>query len=185
MQVRFIVALAVSACVMALSPVFAEETEETSTEKNFDNALGFYATTIGFSEAAGGLQYQHWFDRVGFQITAGGYYNPQNGGRTINYSVLLDGLFSVYRDDITPWLSGNLYIWATAGHHGYNLATYDGYGNITNRAFVPNFVAGAGIGIETILFRHFSIPIQFGYTAEFPDYPTAGFSVGTGLRYRF
>jgi hypothetical protein len=184
MKVRFIAALAVSVCIMALSPAFAEEAETISTKQVFDNALGVYATTIGFSEATGGLQYQHWFDNVGFQITAGGSYNPQSYWRSLNYTVLLDGLFSVYHDNITRWLSGNLYVWATVGHHGY-ISAYDVYGTTTGQTFVPNFVAGAGIGIETVLFRHFSIPIQFGYTAEFPVAPTAGFSVGTGIRYRF
>lgn len=185
MKKLFIAGIAILACVMALSPVFAEETVQAPSPANFDNALGIYTTSVGFGESAGGLQYQRWFDRAGLQITAGGYYNPQNGGRKINYSVLLDGLFSVYRDDITQWLSGNLYVWATVGHHGYTSVSYDSNGNVTDSSFVPNFVAGAGIGIETVLFRHFSIPIQFGYTAEFPVAPAAGFSVGTGLRYRF
>jgi hypothetical protein len=54
------------------------------------------------------------------------------------------------------------------------------------------FTAGVGIGVELILFRHFSFPIEFGYgaswTATEPDLSAAfvvNLNVQSGLRYRY
>jgi hypothetical protein len=43
--------------------------------------------------------------------------------------------------------------------------------------------AGLGIGYEIVLFRHFSLPLQFGYQVEWPF--RVDFCFSGGLRYRY
>lgn len=155
-------------------------------KNDFQNALGLYGSTLA-GNAGGGLHYQRWAGRLGFQITAGGVFSPNESmGRTLSYSAVAEGLWSVYGNTFTNWLSGRLYLWASAGHHGY-ISSLDDYRdeNLDDETFVPNGIGGFGIGIETVLFQHFSFPFQFGYTAEFPTNPMIGFSTSGGLRYRF
>jgi len=44
---------------------------------------------------------------------------------------------------------------------------------------------GIGFGFDFMLFDHISIPLQFGFEGEFPNEISAGFCIGTGIRYRF
>jgi hypothetical protein len=48
-----------------------------------------------------------------------------------------------------------------------------------------NGIAGFGLGFETIYYKHFSIPLHFGYYAEFPNEFKMDFIFGGGLRFRF
>jgi hypothetical protein len=156
----------------------------------FHDALGMFGSTAA-GKPIGGLHYQHWFDNFGFQMMAGGIYNPAaESGNTLDYSATVDGLWTVYGNGFSDFLSGRLYLWVSGGTHGYTPGKYS-YDELSGEkikndsGFVSNALAGAGIGIETILFQHFSFPFQFGYTAEFPEKAALGFSVAGGLRYRY
>ena len=172
---------AIIICSITVSMGYAEENIAT-INNTFANALGFYAASIGASSGLYGLHYQHWAGDFGFQITGGGTYTPNyyfSGGSLLDYSVALEGLWTVYGGEYVRDIAGRLYLWAMGGHHGYLDDTDD------TQNFVVNFTSGLGIGIETILYQHFSIPIEFGYTAEFPTETSFGFSFGAGLRYRY
>ena len=150
------------------------------TYDSFANALGMYGTT-GAGNVMGGLHYQRWFNRFGVQFTAGGMYNPEaTFETTLDYSALLDGLWTVYGNTFSNFLSGRLYLWGEIGHHGFLPAKYNydektGSQTIKTDPFAANGIAGFGIGIETILFEHFSFPVK----------PVLAFSVGGGIRYRY
>lgn len=155
---------------------FTKNSKPEVTYDSFSNALGMFAIAIP-NGGAYGLQYQHWFKKFGFQITGGGFYNPDNNwGSTLDYSVLLEGLYTVYGNSFSEQIAGRLYTWTALGHHGFipdnSIYRYDSaIGSDVyedDNTYYPNFLVGLGIGIEFILFEHFSIPLQFGYMGEFP-----------------
>lgn len=162
------------------------DTPPDAAYDTFHNALGMYVNSFA-GDPAGGLHYQHWADRFGYQITVGAFYSPQEKySRTLDYSIAVDGLWTVYGNTFSKQLAGRLYVWAEAGHRGY--ISSDDYAqdeNLENKTLVLNEILGAGIGIETILYEHFSIPFQFGYTGEFPTNPKVTFSISGGIRYRY
>ena len=120
----------------------------------------------------------------------------------LDYSLVVDGLFPVYSNDFSDKLGGSVYLFGSAGH---NASTFtvpeqgvwdetDNTYKITapeERYFNPKIYAGLGIGIEIVLFQHFSIPLHFGYSANIPvaavpgNELSIGFSFAGGLRYRF
>jgi hypothetical protein len=55
---------------------------------------------------------------------------------------------------------------------------------IRRGSYKPLFFAGAGLGLEHVLFSHLSHTFDFMYVAEFTDM-TVQISVGTGLRFRY
>jgi hypothetical protein len=184
--IRKLVCVTVLAAVLSAGTAFAEVSP--AGYDSFKNALGFFGGTISVTSGAYGLQYQRWFDGgIGVQFTGGGSYNPSVSYPAMDYSANTTLLWSVYGQDFSRWLGGRLYLWAMAGHHGrfdYNYSLPKG-DSPPVAEFVPTAFAGVGIGIETILFEHFSIPLQFGYSGEFPFKPSIGFSFGGGLRYRY
>lgn len=179
--------LAICALCGALGAVpLAAEDAAASDADSWHDALGMYGATLG-DDPSGGLQYQHWFDRAGYQITGGGYYSPNaRTGRKFAYAIMVEGLYTVFRNTYSTWLSGRLFLWALAGHRGY-LSSADFYKDETleDGTLALNALTGAGIGIDTILFGHFSFPLEFGYVGEFPVNPGIQFSVSGGIRYRF
>jgi hypothetical protein len=197
-------ALALFACAafLLVGTASAEEGEDkqelTSPAEDFPQSVGVF----GSSWNGGGLSYQRWFGRLGLGLTAGGTASPAtlyrtDGSSTTSsafnwgYNVQLDLLYRLYASNFWRWLSGDLFAFATFGHHGDSTAHYvnpnttigDGDEYYVNGTFIPTFSAGLGIGYEIVLFRHFSAPIQFGYVVEWPF--TMNFSVAGGLRYRY
>ena len=178
---------------IAFADGFTKNPTPTVTYDAFNNALGMYICAIP-NGASYGLHYQHWFNRLGFQITGGGFYTPDNKvGSTLDYSVTAEGLFTVYGNSFSEQLAGRLYTWVALGHHGFipdnSISrfdeTLDKWIYETDDSYYINALVGLGVGIEFILFEHFSIPIQFGYMGEFPSRPGIGFTGGTGIRYRY
>jgi hypothetical protein len=175
-----------------------------SPTEEFPSAAGAFGSTL----LGGGLSYQRWFGVFGFAVTAGGMAYPASGGSTYpaaaavsgagadflvyDYNVQLDLLLRLYSSNFWNWLSGDLYAFATVAHKGSAGSEFvDEDGDITTlddeyyrqSPYVPAVAIGVGIGYEIVLFRHFSVPLQFGYVAELPLY--VGFSFSGGLRYRF
>ena len=170
--------------------------------EEFPEALGFQ-----FGEISGtGLSYQIWTPALGIQIAGGIIYAPLNGGwpsRTLDYTIGAEFQFPVYGEDFASWLSGRLYLVTGLSHAGYIpvVVATDGYERTDSTWVEPVFAAGeftpvlgvgAGIGIEMILFRHFSIPLELGYGVKWE--PTAGalssqfnvnLHVQAGFRYRY
>jgi hypothetical protein len=192
-------------CVSLAAGAFAQ-TEQAPKDPyaEWPNTLGFFVMNIGnmsFSaygdpKLVYGLQYARWFDRVGFQITGGGIYVPGKSLATLDvldYSIALQGMLTVYGKAFSDDVAGRLYLWGMVGHHGWiypksvettspeGVTTY----NTESTGFVPGIIGGLGLGIDVTLLQHLSIPLEFGYTAQFINNITAGPSVGVGLRYRF
>jgi len=180
--------------VLGVSSVWADLAD-------FPSALGVFG---GMSPSAnsgyGGLHYQRWFSKFGIQAEGGIFYVPAS--KDLNYSIVLDGLFPVYNNDFSEKLGGRVYLFGSAGHNASTFLvpevgvwdeTTSDY-KITapeQRYFNPKIFAALGIGIEVVLFQHFSIPLHFGYAADIPvnNLPGnelyIGFTFGGGLRYRF
>jgi hypothetical protein len=176
-----------------------------SPAANYPSSVGVFGSSL----LGGGLSYQRWSGPWGFSVTAGGnaqpatYYNSTasaqvpTGYYNWSYNLELQGTYKLYSSDFWNWLSGDLFAYAMLGHKGAQSAvmTYNSTTNPTTGAttsqlssvsagdFIPYFDAGAGIGYELTLFQHFSIPLEFGYTVEWPlrfEFTAAG-----GLRYRY
>jgi hypothetical protein len=196
--------------VLACAPVFAETKDSAagliSPASEFPSAAGAF----GSSMLGGGLSYQRWFGTAGIAVTAGGMAYPYSDGgvypvieyttssasvpdfMVYNYNVQVDLLLKLYSSNFWNWLSGDLYAFLTLAHMGSAGAVYvdkdgdpDTYEDDYYKAgpYVPVFAVGVGIGYEIVLFRHFSVPLQFGYMAEYPI--SVGFNFSGGLRYRF
>lgn len=198
--------IAVAAALLLLNPAFAgalgaeEVTQPAYVE--FPQALGFQYGEISGS----GLSYHVWRDALGFQVAGGIVYIPLSDDywydRTLDYSVGTEMQLRVYGEDFASWLSGQLYGFAGLNHGGYiPIVTASGGYEIDDYwiepefatgSYTPTFGIGLGIGIEIILFRHFSIPVELGYGLEWiPTAPTLAeqFNVNlrpqAGFRYRY
>ena len=172
---------------------------ESDAFSQYPEALGFYGGRISGS----GLTYHRWNDNKGYQITAGVIYIPplsnensaiQLGDNMLDYVVGFENAYVVYSEDFTGWLSGLLSLFWGVNHRGYWPVETTDYetGAYTIHPYVPTITLGGGIGIEILLFKHFSIPFEIGYgVTYFPLeadpvdmflvnlYPQAGF------RYRY
>ncbi|HCM27459.1 MAG: hypothetical protein A2Z99_05790 [Treponema sp. GWB1_62_6] len=192
--VEVAVAVAVASAILLfcsfVPPAIAEET--VPAFELWPNALGVFGSSLA-GHSGGGLHYQRWFERIGIAITAGGLYSPDDdsGGAVLDYSAEFSVQYRVFGEDYSRWFSGQLYVWGLAGHVGYILNDYESDpdsendGEYVTLPYVGDAVAGAGIGIETILFEHFSVPLEFGYIGQLPNDPNLQFSFGGGLRYRY
>ncbi len=202
------ITVAILLLVLGRGALFAGAMEEgvPAAYEEYPQALGFQYGDI----SATGLSYQKLFDRTGFQLTGGIIYIPYNEATyfgfpesTLDYAVGSEVQYRVYGEDFATWLSGQLYIFAGLKHRGHIPVTMvqDGYNNpdvnwvepvYSVGEFRPVLGLGAGIGIEIILFRHFSIPVELGYGVDWS--PLAGaladqFNVNlrpqVGFRYRY
>lgn len=178
--------------ILVLWPAFSESTDSQEQPVEFKNALGVYASSAA-GDPVGGLHYQRWGERAGFQVTAGGYYNPdESWGRILDVGFSADYLFTVYKNNYKNQLSGRLYLWVSSGMKWYIDSKWNRSYDIDeedveseNQTPVVIGILGAGIGIETVINEHFSFPVQFGYMGQFMERPKVQFSVGGGFRYRY
>lgn len=138
-----------------------------------------------------GLSWKRWFGKVGVEISAGGAWDPASEYGTIYWYALTSALsYRLYAEDFAKWLSGGLYLVAYAGHTGedgyeYQVPSGGGDGSYVRTGFSPSLLAGAGIGIETVLFKHFSQELQFLYIGRFISNPGLDFGVNASFRYRY
>ena len=218
--------------LMSLPRILPAEKGPTTFNEN-NQALGGYVGELSGS----GLHYQIWIDNLGIQISAGILYLPPGTEdfytsfppfyesyeeidaatdqtyytyyrSILNYSIGIEGLYSLYAEDLTSWLSGNLYLFLGLNHNGNTKYRYDkkwytyedpeepnaGYWmedveKPIYSPYEPNFVLGIGIGMETVLFKHFSLPIEIGYAFFFRNLQLIPAKITLiiqgGLRYRF
>lgn len=191
MKVRFAIRLVVFSAFLCLVAAVAPAQDETeSVFQRYPQALGVF-----WGEVAGrGLTYEAWAGNVGFHVTGGGIYLPEGGFRVLDYTVGLELLYRVTAQDLTSFLSGQLYVFGGAMHGGYIEEVLVSPGSEQELPvygpgpFTPYAGVGGGIGIEQIWFQHFSIPVQIGYGGwlEFPSLaPRVNIIVEGGFRYRF
>lgn len=168
-------------------------------------AMGTSSVGIsGGSITTVGLTYRHWGERVGLQITAGGYVLPAGEGDVrfadLYYSVAVAGDLVLISGNVfkTSWLYSQLYLMASLSHLGedayvveYDPVTFIAVG-LTGEAWVPRFRAVAGFGMEIVLFSRFSLTGEIGlgltvsptYT-DVIDILQAGLMGQGGFQYRF
>jgi len=175
-------AVVITLLLLFAGPVVAEEVEPPY--ETFPEALGGFAGQISGT----GLHYHRWIGQNAFQVTGGILYIPFDPtdyylyglyDSTLDYSVGGEFQRRVYGEAFTNWLAGSLYLFAGGRHHGYIPINLVAEGYVVPASdpeewvdpvfavgtFQAEVTIGAGIGMELILFRHFSIPIEFGYGA--------------------
>lgn len=135
-------------------------------------ALGAFVAIPGTDRTLGGLSWQGWFGRLGLQAALGGMYDELGN---YNYSLSGETSYMVYGEDFAEWLSGALY--------GNLLISHSGQNDGMTGAYSPAGHLGLGIGMELVVFRHFSTNLEFMYVGSFPW--ALHFGLGAGLRYRF
>ncbi len=192
-----IISLALAIFLIGTTALWAEDSQD---ETVYDQAIGIFV--LGNVSATDpnvcGIQYQQWFDKIGFQTEGFVYYNDKNFSQVSTYNFSLSGelLLKLYETPKFKRTYSTLYAWFMAGYHGYNKANYvdskgtygeAGYveGYYTDSGFMGDAMLGIGFGFDIVVFDHISIPFQFGFEGEFPNTVTAGFCIGSGIRYRF
>jgi hypothetical protein len=174
-----------------------------SPTEEFPSSIGIF----GSSMLGGGLSWQHWAGSLGCAVTAGGMARLQTenyGGTaapvadfyTWGYNVELDLMYRLFSSHSWNWLAGDLFVYAQVGHRGERPTVSD-QGDVDGNPdtmddswwknepgpFTAHYSVGVGVGYEIVLFRHFSLPIYFGYAVEYPL--ALNFNLGGGLRYRY
>ncbi len=149
----------------------------------YPSAIGVH---VGSIEAVG-LSWKRWYGPTGFEVSAGGGWDPATtSGNVFWYSVTGGVSRRIFAEDFDSWFSGGLSLVGVVGHAGEEGYVYDpatsGY---VLHPYRPYFFAGAGIGIETVFFRHYSQELQFLYIGRFLNDPGIGFGVSFAFRYRF
>ena len=207
-----IIVLCITAFVMFsifVSTATAEDVEPSPKAfEEFPDALGVF-----FGPAGGmGLSYHSWLPdapRSGVQVAAGVLYSPDAAndifwGSVLDYTAGFEYQYSVFGEDFTNWLSGLLYLWGGVAHRGFieqvvvQDAVFDDESELVSETvygagpYTPTVTLGIGIGVEVILFRHFSFPVEVGYVATYnliADTFLGGLSVNLtpqgGARYRY
>lgn len=172
----------------------------SATPLDFKNSVGVYGL---FNTPVVGIQYQRWCtDRIGFQTTGFVQYDQSDPVVNIQnddgFSFSISGEFhlKLFETPFGTKSASVLYAWFLGGYHGFSDARYvepegewdtPGYiaGYYEPTGFKSNAVLGIGFGFDIMFLNHLSIPIQFGFSGEFPNQTQAGFCFGTGVRYRF
>lgn len=137
------------------------------------------------------LSWKNLFDRIGVEVGVGGFWDPASTtGPIYWYSVNGALSYRLLAEDFASWIAGGLDLVAFAGYRGE-----DGYEAVFNEddysftyvrtGYRPYLFFGAGIGIETVLFKHFSQEVQFLYLGQFLHNPGIRFGVNFAYRYRF
>lgn len=167
-----------------------ETAADESTKKFADPALQEYPSALGISLSTienVGLSWKRWFGNVGLEVAAGGFWDPSSTiGNIYWYSVSAAVSRRLFAEEFSDWFSGGLDLVFLAGHAGEDGYEYDALtSNFIRTGYLPYFHVGAGIGIEVLLFRHFSQELQFLYSARLLNNPGIHLGVNASFRYRF
>ncbi|MBQ0165602.1 MAG: hypothetical protein KBT02_00660 [Treponema sp.] len=190
MKIVFVVLLM---CLSAA--MFAEEAEKNDPEV-YNNAIGFVFTPSSpmgdYDETlVAGLQYQHWFDNIGLQLTGCMYYDQNHvysyagdeTGEKLDWKILGGAQFILCTFDVDnlSWIKNDtvfrLYFWLNGGVGCKDYAV-----DLQN---LPYLYAGTGIGLEAVFWKHISIPLEVGYFGQFLNQGGFGICGSTGVRFRF
>lgn len=150
------------------------------------NSIGIYV--IGAEQTIGGIQYEHRFsDIISEKFGIYAFYTNDDYSTTpldITFTAQTD--FTLYKADWNRCISSRLFAYILGGYNGKIVQTYEYTETATTLAsseFQNNAIASAGFGFDFIFFDHLSVPIQFGFMADFPYSPHIGFCGGAALRY--
>jgi len=184
----------VFAFLILVNTVFlvAQDTVDSNNPTVFErwpSSLGFYVHTLN----GPGLSWQHWFDRFGLSIAAGGLYDPTSGSYNsiIDYNIQGTFSYAVYREDFADWFSGNLQLGVYLAHRGLQEWQYPEYPIVdpldaplpdpVKKPFVPSVHLGLGVIIEIVLFNHFSFVTDLMYVGSIP----LGLNLNPGFSFRY
>ena len=154
--------VAVVMLVFATGTLAAGETDEAISYKRYDQALGAQYGLISGS----GISYQLRFGENALQVAFGFLYNGPGYGSLLDYTVGVEFQHTLYGDDFQKGLGGQIYLFAGFNHSAYVENIYTEPDTFEVGPYIPLFTLGLGIGVEIILFQHFSIPVEFGYAAS-------------------
>jgi hypothetical protein len=140
--------------------------------ERYPSALGAYGVAIISDSGAGlgGLSYQRWLGRVGFEVAAGALVN--NSG-SFDYNIYGSLQYRIFGADFNDWFSGALYSNVLLGHSATG----------STESYQPRAHLGIGIGIETVFLEHLAPSIEFMYVGSWPL--SLAFGLGFSLRYRY
>ncbi len=158
-----------------VTPVFAEDAAEP--ESDGSAALGMYYILGKFNMI--GLSYHQWFGNHALMVSA--------GVQSDQMSALAEYQYCVFSAHLTETLNSRLYVWASGGVNVRNESVHEWEPDLTlwqNEVHV-NAVTSLGVGMEFVWWRHLSVPVQFGYVAEYPFDFGMSFCFSSGVRYRF
>ena len=156
--------------------------EKTPFEE-FNKSVGL------FVYAYPGLSWQQWLGGFGYQINFSGMYFPSE---YVDYNDASDPVYYDYIEAFCLLTAEAQFEFFTVKFlddlHGRLYGIILGglfYSSDYNEPEVLNGISGIGIGYETVYKKHLSMPIHFGYYAEFPTNFKMDFMGGIGLRFRF
>lgn len=176
--------------------VFGEETEVKPDVYN--NAIGFVYTPSSpiddyAEKLTAGLQFQHWFDNIGFSLTGSMYYDQKYDygawneesriGPKLDWKILAGAQFVLctFNVDNLHWIKNDtvlrLYFWVDGGLGARDLDV-----DMKNCAYL---FAGTGIGCESVFWKHISFPFELGYYGQFLNNGGFGITCSAGIRFRF
>ena len=157
--------------------------KEKTPFEEFNKSVGV------FVYAYPGLSWQQWLGGFGYQINFSGMYFPSeyvdynDASNPVYYDYIeafclltAEAQFEFFTVKFLDDLHGRLYGIILGGLF---------YTSDYNEPEVLNGISGIGIGYETVYKKHLSMPIHFGYYAEFPTNFKMDFMGGIGLRFRF
>lgn len=185
-QTQSMLLICIFLCFFTLSEISADETLKTNTSpalQEYPSALGISLSTIENV----GLSWKRWFGKTGVEVAVGGLWDPSaTDGNIYWYSVYGAVSHRLFAEDFSDWFSGGLDLVFLAGHAGEEGFEYDASSsNYIRTGYVPYLHFGAGIGIEMVMFRHFSQELQFLYIARFLNNPGIHLGLNASFRYRY
>lgn len=185
--------LKTSALIFVL--LFAKLVSLSATPLDYNNSVGIYALA---NSNVLGIQYQRWCtDKIGFQTEGFVFYNETTySPSNFDCSLSCELHIKLFETPFGQKSGSTLYAWFLGGYHGESGSEYieatgtwgqPDYveGHYEPTGYDSNAILGIGFGFDIMFLNHISIPIQFGFSGEFPNTKSAGFCVGAGLRYRF
>jgi hypothetical protein len=163
------------------TPLFAEGSE-------YSQALGVQVGRL----AGVGISYQKWLDDFGYQVAGGLLYHPEMvyGNDQLVYNIGFELQYPLVYHEVNSSLAGTLYFVGGVHHQGYREAKLTSADPDVYSAgpLILNLGIGGGIGVETILFKHFAISTEFVYMGMY-ELNTSTLNVDmypqVSLRYRF
>jgi hypothetical protein len=138
--------------------------------QRYPSALGAFGNIM----TSGGLTYQRWFGKSGFEATLGGIADPSG---SFDYNVQGAFQYLLFGEDFADWFSGALYTNVLLAHRG------TGSFSSESPSYSPYLHLGLGVGMELVFLRHLSTSIEFMYVGRYPLALEFGF--GGSLKYRF
>lgn len=168
--------------LLILSFGMAQEAGKSQAD-NFPSALGF-----SFNNVLGsGFCYQNWFGDWGLTVNLGGGYKPNAGFQypfSNNIQFSFEPAYIVSMGDLTDWFSGKLFFTGIVGLNVMQVINYDYMTNEQSDGGIDLMaLAGAGIGVEVIFFKHFSFCGTTLYAAQISG--NIDFNFNTSFKYRF